>query len=140
MKQINTTELFNYVVEHLKDGEAISVSCETEEQMERVRAAFYRQKQALYKVVREMANSITISRRKKSCCLIVGKSSEKFKVHLLDKEGNETQELFNDDVRPGDADEVRQRELMAADGISQEEIDFYFQEKGGSNETKKTSV
>ena len=129
MKQINTTELFNFVVESLKDGEAISVTCDTEEQLERVRSSFYRQKQLLYKTVREVANAITISRRKRSCCIVIGKSSEKFKVHLLNTEGNRTKELFNDDVRPGDADEVRQRELMAADGMSQEEIDFYFQEK-----------
>ena len=138
MKQINTTELFNYVVEHLKDGEAISIGCETDEQLERVRAAFYRQKQALYKTIREVANSITISRRKSINCLVVGKSSEKFKVHLIDKEGNRTKELFNDDVRPGDADEVRQRELMAADGMSQEEIDFYFQEGKGQCPTEKS--
>lgn len=129
MKQINTTELFNYVVENLKDGEAISIDCETDEQLERVRAAFYRQKQALYKTIREVANSITISRHKKSHCLVVGKSSEKFTVYLIDEKGDRTKELFNDDVRPDDADEVRQRELMAADGMSQEEIDFYFQEK-----------
>ena len=129
MKQINTTELFNYVVETLKEGEAISIDCETPEQLERVRAAFYRQKQALYKIMREVSNAITISRRKKINCLVIGKSSEKFTVHLIDKEGNRTQELFNDDIRPGDADEVRQRELMAADGMGQEEIDFYFQGK-----------
>lgn len=123
----NPVDIFNYVVENLPDGEALSIDCDTESQLDRIRMALYRQRNKLEKITPGIAATVTISKRvvNNSFSIVVGKNIENVELFTFDSKGNKVPLALAS--RTKETDKERMIDLMKKDGKSEEEINEYFQ-------------
>jgi len=125
----NPVDIFNYVVENLPNGESLSIDCDTEGQLDRIRMALYRQRNKLEKLAPGIASVITISKRvqNNNYSIIIGKNNENVELFTFDTEGNKVPLTLESKVE--DLDKERIRGLMRNAGKSEEEIEEYFQKE-----------
>ena len=123
----NPVDIFNYVVETLPDKESLSIDCDTEAQLDRIRMALYRQRNKLEKIAPGIASIITISKRVegKSFSIIIGKNIERVDLFTFDKKGKKVPITI--ETKDEDLNKERMKALMRKDGKSEEDIEEYFQ-------------
>ena len=128
----NPVDIFNYEVENLPNGESLSVDCDTEGQLDRIRMALYRQRNKLEKLAPGIAATITISKRvdNKSYSIVIGKNAENIELFTFDSEGKKLPlELKS---RLDENKKERLTKMMREAGKSEEEIEEYFQNNKNS--------